>query len=297
MARLAAIVTVILSIVSVGAWLAGYPHMANVLASFFGLDWVKPYHTVKFVYFVPVIADRGTMIMISGAIVAAMVPVYFYARQRYTELRMFEEQLIEFLLILPGMLAASPSTADALLRTARMLRPPFNSYVERMARIYASTGDLERAFNEAFTAAPSKVRILARSVVTAAKTGGHIHIVLSKVAAYADASRRLVGLAEARLSEYKMIAGLAAVAYALTAGVTVALVAQATAVPLPGMTTRIDTGVLAGLYFYSLIMIVVASSIVIARVVYGYIALASKYIAMLLPLSLAVYLAAPIIIF
>ncbi|HID40813.1 MAG TPA: hypothetical protein EYP33_01510 [Pyrodictium sp.] len=283
----------LLAIASVVAWLLAYPLLAERLATILGVGWLIPRYSFKLFYMVPVVTDKGTMIQLAGALVAASLPVYIYARHMARLIDILDEELAELLSTYAGLAASSGSTADALLRAARMLKPPLALYVERMARIYRATGDLDEAFEEAFRRAPRRIRLLARSIVTASKSGGMIHEVLTAAATYSRESRRLMKMTQSRLSEYSFVVSLASLTYAVAAGIVQALVEKTVMSSIPGFGGAVDTAILAGLYFYSLIVIVLASAIVIARVVHDYVLLASKYIILLIVASMAAYLLSP----
>jgi len=282
-----------------------YTRMIAFLGSALGLynstfyrGALTPHPSFKPLYGVPVLTDRGTMTAVVFSLTIGLMPAALYASRRFRELREYEEQLVTLLLTLPGMLASAASTADALLRASRVLRPPFSTVVEKAARLYSVTGDIEEAVRSSLqdSGMPPAVRIAAGSIAVASRAGGRVHEVLSRLASYLEASRRLVQIAEARLAEYKMIAVLAVLAYAATAGSTIALVSKASSVRLPGMTLSIDVGLLTGLFYYSLLIITLGSATVIARVIHGYTPLTAKYMLILLPAGYLAFLLAPLIV-
>ena len=247
--------------------------------------------------FVPVIADKGSIAAISTAIVAAMLPLHFYARRRVRRWEALEEQLSEFLAVYASIAASSRSTAEALLRAAQLLGPPLGRHMEHMARLYMATGDLPWAHREATRRTTRRVRLLTRSIVAAARSGGNPARVLAAAAAYSREMRRLVRLIRSRLGEYTFVVSLASLTYAVSAGVVVYLVQTMAGARLPGLgTASINVGILLGMYYYALLMIVAASSLVIARVIHGYTSLAPKYMALLTAVSTAAYLAAPLLL-
>ena len=280
------------------SWLVDFAGRLGLYGSRFYNDTFVSKPRFELLYGIPVLVDKGTMTRVMFAAILSLLPLSLYAGRRFREIREYEEQLVSLLLTLPGMLAAAASTADALARAARVLRPPFSRVVEKAARLYRVTGDLEGALQQSLAddSVPGGVRVAASSIAVAAKAGGRVHEVFSRLASYLEASRRLVRIAEARLSEYKMIAVLAVLAYAATAGSTVALVSKASNVNLPGMTVRIDLGLLTGLFFYSLITVTAGSAMVIARVIYGYTPLAAKYMLLLLPAGYAAFIMAPLMV-
>ncbi|ALL00822.1 Type II secretion system (T2SS), protein F [Pyrodictium delaneyi] len=286
----------LLAIASAVAWLLAYPLLAGRLATILGVDWLIPRHSFKLFYMIPVVTDKGTMIQLAGALATASLPVYIYARRTARLIDILDEELAEFLSTYAGLAASSGSTADALLRAARVLKPPLALYVERMARIYRTTGDLDKAFEEAFRRAPRRIRLLARSIVTASKSGGMIHEVLTAAATHSRESRRLMKMTQSRLSEYSFVVSLASLTYAVAAGIVQALVEKTAMSSIPGFGGAVDTAILAGLYFYSLNTIVLASAIVIAKVVHNYTLLASKYVVLLTLASMAAYLLSPTIV-
>ncbi len=252
---------------------------------------------VKHLRFIPVIADEGTVTDIGVSLSAAMLPLWLYARRRVSALEALEDQMSEFLAIYASIAASSRTTEEALRRAAELMGEPLRGYVERMARAYRVTGDLEAAYRVAFARAPRRVRLLARSIVSTARSGGNPARVLAVTAAYSRELRRLTKLTKSRLGEYSFVVSLASLTYAVSAGVVLYLVKTMAGARLPGLgTANIDTGVLMGMYYYALLMIVVASAVVIARVIHGHAILAPKYIALLLLASTAAFLAAPLLL-
>ncbi len=254
-------------------------------------------HRVEMLRFIPVVADKGTLVEISAALVAAMIPLHLYTRRLVRRSEKLEDQMADFLAVYASIAASSRSTADALLRAARLLGPPLSLYIEKMARVYMVTGNLDLAYREAFGDAPRRVRLLARSIVTVTRSGGNPARVLSVTAAYSRELRRLSKMIRNRLGEYGFVVALASITFAVSAGVVLYLVATMAGAKLPGLgSAKIQPGLLAGLYYYSLLMITAASSIVIARVIHGYTALAPKYFAILLAISTAAFIAAPLLL-
>jgi len=263
--------------------------------------WLSPQlvarFEVKHLRFIPVIADEGTVADISVSTAVAMLPLWLYARRRISWIEALEDQVSEFLAMYASTAASSRTTEEALRRAAELLEPPLRSYVDMMARVYRLTGDLEAAYRAAFRRAPRRVRLLVYNIVSAARGGGDPGRVLAAAAAYSREMRRLAKLTRSRLGEYSLVVSLASLTYAVAAGVVLYLVKAATVARLPGLAaTGIDTGVLMGMYYYALTIIVAASAVVIARVIHGHTLLAPKYIALLLPASTAAFLAAPLLL-
>ena len=270
-------------------WLFLYPGLAAKT----GYALLVPRHQIVLFRFIPVITDPGTMIEISGAITVAALPLYLYARREAALAEALEHQVAELLSLYASLLASTGSAADALLAASRILDKPMSVLVERMARIYKMTGDLDNAFRAAFSNAPRKVRIYAYNIVTATKSRGMMHRVLGVAASHAQSTRRLLSLVKARLSEYGFIGALASITYAFSAGIVVGLVQKLSVMSLPGFGKAVDPGLLLGLYYYSLIVIILASAFIVARIVHGYSLLAAKYIAMLTLLDTFIMLFSP----
>lgn len=255
------------------------------------------HYTVKHLRFIPVVGDEGTILCISVSLSAAMAPLWLYARRRVRLSEALEDQVSEFLAVYASIAASSRTTGEALRRAAGMLGEPLRSYIDRMARAYAVTGDLEAAYRLALGRAPRRVRLLARAVVSTARSGGNPSRVLAVAAAYSRELRRLSKLTRSRLGEYSFVVSLASLTYAVSAGVVLYLVRTMAGASLPGLgTANIDVAVLMGMYYYALLMIVVASALVISRVIYGHTALAPKYVALLLLVSTVAFLAAPLLL-
>lgn len=270
-------------------WLYAYP----VIALKSGYPLLIPRYSVIRFRYIPVITDPGTIVEISGAITMMALPVYLYARRRAALVEALEQQVAELLALYASLLASTGSAADALLAASKILSPPMSQLVEKMARIYRSTGDLDLAFREAFKEAPRKIRIYAYNIVAATRSRGMMHRVLGVAASHAQSTRRLLSLVKARLSEYGFIGALASITYAFSAGIVVGLVKKLSVMSLPGFGRAIDPGLLLGLYYYSLLVIILAAAFIVARIVQGYSLLAAKYIVMLTLLDTFIMLLSP----
>ena len=271
-------------------------HFYNAVISHFSPSLVAEWR-IKHLRFIPVIADEGSILAISLSIAGAMLPLHLYARRRVKLQEALEEQLAVFLAVYASIAASSRSTAEALARASQLLGPPLGTHMEYMARLYSVTGDIRRAHAEATRSTTRRVRLLTRSIVAAARSGGNPARVLAAAAAYSREMRRLIKLIRSRLGEYSFVVSLASITYAVSAGVVVYLVKTMMGASLPGLsTTGIDVGVLLGMYYYALLMITVASAVVIARVIHGYTSLAPKYIALLILIGTVSYLAAPLML-
>jgi len=273
-------------------WLLIYPSLAAKT----GYEILVPEHHVMRFRYIPVITDPGTMVEVSGAITMTALPLYLYARRRVAIAEALDQQVAELLALYASLLASTGSAADALLAAARILDPPMSMLVEKMARIYKSTGDLDLAFREAFREAPRKVRIYAYNIVAATRSRGLMHRVLGVAASHAQSTRRLLNLVKARLSEYGFIGALASITYAFSAGIVVGLVKKLSLLSLPGFGRAVNPGLLLGLYYYTLIVIILAAAFIVARVVQGHSLLATKYIVVLTLPDTLIMLLSPMII-
>lgn len=268
------------------------------LAPLLPLEALRPRHRVAMFGFIPVIADTGSIVEASLAVAAGGLAFHLvYARRLVRMLDMLEEELTEFLAVYSSVAASSTSSYDALKRSSELIKEPLSSRLLHMAELYRATGSIDEAYGVVARVLPRRARLLARAAVVLARSGGQPARVLSSVAAYAREMRRLTSLIQGRLAEYKMVVALAALTYAVAAGVVIALIAAMRGLQVPGGgTVAIDTGLLLGLYYYSLLAITAASSIVIARVINGYTLLAPKYMALLLLASTAAMLASSALI-
>jgi hypothetical protein len=258
-------------------WLYIYPGLSLRLR----VPELAPLHQVIRFRFIPVIRDTGSLVEISGAITFAALPLYLVARRELRRREALEQQVAELLSLYAGLLASTGSAADALLVASRILDPPMSIIVEKMARIYRATGDLEKAFREAFRDTPRRVRIYAYSIVSATKSRGMMHRVLGVASSHAQSTRRLLSLVKSRLSEYGFVTSLASITYAFSAGIVIGLVEKMSTMSMPMFGRPVDPGILLGLYYYSLLAIIAASAFIVARIVHGYTPMAAKYIALL----------------
>ena len=287
--RLLAALAVAVSLAVFISWIRLYNLVAARLA-----PSLVALHRFKLFALVPVPTDQGTIVEASTAIILAMIPFHLiYARPTVNLRERLEEQVAEFLAVYASIAASSRSTYEALARAADMIGPPLGVYLERMARLYRSTGSLHQAYQEAFQGLPRRVRVLVRSIVTAARAGGNPSLVLAATAAHAREMRRLARMTRGRLSEYSFVVALASITFAVAAGVVLGLLEQMRGAQLPGATVAVDTGLVMGLYYYSMLMIIVASAVVMARVIQGHTLLAPKYVALLMLISLTALLVSP----
>ncbi len=285
-------VTLLASAAAVLVWLLGYPALAEAVA-----PSLVPGMRFEVFVFVPVPADRGTIILLSGAVAAALAPLHLYLRRLVRLREELDEQVAEFLNVYAGVAASAGNSFEALRVSAEMMPPPLSRVLERAARLYLLTGSLPEAFNAAARSLPRRARLFARAAVLTARTGGDPARVVGNVAAYARESRRLSLAVRSRLSEYKLVVALASLTYAIAAGVVQGLVEVMSSLRLPsGPVVAVEPGVLLGLHYYSLLVIVAASAAVLSRVIEGTLLLAPKYFTLLLAASLAVFLAAPVLV-
>ncbi len=245
----------------------------------------------------PVVYDRETLAFTAALIVAAALPVYVYARRAYSWAQSLREQTRDFLLIFSGLVEGTESVYEALMIGSRMVGRPLSVMVEYMARLYKLTGSIERAFEEAFKGAPRDVRLLLSTIVLAARGGGRMEEVISQAASFANELRRFGILVESRLAEYTAIVALSSITFSFAAAVIVKLLQALGAATLPFMRAAMPPiEVLQALFYYTMLIITLFSSIVVGKVIRGYAPLAAKYVAILVPVNTVVLLYLPDII-
>ena len=253
-------------------------------------------YEIKRSIFIPVITDLGSIINISTAITISMIPLSIYARKRVKLVESLEEQVTDFLAAFASIISSTRSTYEALTVASELIEEPLASRLKHLAYAYKSTGNLQEAFDRATKNTPRRVRIFLKSIVTAARSGGNPHLVLSATTAHSREIRRLIRITRNRLSEYVFIVMLASITFAVSAGVMLGLLYYMLELKLPGVGgLRVDLGLVRGLYFYSLIMINFASSIVIARIIHGHTILAPKYFVILMLTTLIAFILSPMI--
>ncbi len=293
--RIEDLIVVAISVVLAAAWLAVYPFIAGEVADLVGVSWIEPRYEISFFYIIPVLVDRGSMAGVALAIVIASIPVYVYIRRIVKIEKALDEQVAELLTIFSGLVDSTGSISEALLRASKIVGEPLGSMLTKLALNYRLTGDLEASFNMVFSNVPRRVRLLAHSIVVASRAGGRLGDVLARVAAYARESSRLSKVIKSRLAEYGFTVALASIVYSVAAGIILGLVGGRGG-ELPGLSAVINVDLLAGLYFYSLLVIVFASSIVIARIIHGYTLLASRYIGPLVLAAMAAFYLSPLLV-
>ncbi|NOZ88416.1 MAG: type II secretion system F family protein [Crenarchaeota archaeon] len=286
------VAALLVSVAAVLVWFLGYPVIAEAVA-----PGLAPQIRFERFILVPVPVDRGTVIFMSGALVAALVPLHFYLRKIVDLREALDRQVAEFLDAYVGLVASAGNSYDALRIAAEMSAPPLSVILERAARLYKLTGSLPEAFNAAARQLPRRARLFARAAVLVARTGGDPARVVGNVAAYARESRRLSLAVRSRLGEYKLVVALSSLTYAVAAGVVQGLVEAMSGLRLPsGPIVAVDPGVLLGLHYYSILIVAAAAAAVLSRVIEGTLLLAPKYLAILLAVSTTVFLAASFLV-
>ncbi len=285
----------IASILAIAALLAWILYVYNGVVRLIEPRLIAEYK-VEYVMFIPVITDLGSIVSVSTGFTASMVPLFLYARRRVKLVELLEEQVVDFLAAFASIISSTRSTYEALVVASELVEKPLSNSLRVMAYTYKSTGNIQEAFDRATKGMPRRVRIFLKSIVTAARSGGNPHMVLSATTAHSREIRRLIKITRNRLSEYVFIVMLASITFAVSAGVMLGLLYYMLDLKLPGVgRLKVDIGIVRGLYFYSLIMINTASSIVIARIIRGYVLLAPKYFIILTLITLAAFAVSPLI--
>jgi hypothetical protein len=269
------------------AWLVLSPKLFLLL----GYEELAASYSFTRFYFVPVPADVGTIIAAGVGMSIAALPAYIHARRSYRLLTKFDEQIARLVSLYAGVYVSSESSSAALERLQGLVDEPLKTLAGLFAGVYKLTGDMRRAHEVGFSSAPPRIKAVSRSIVVATRTGANVHEVLSTVASYLEASLRLTRLVRARLAQYSFIVLLAALTFAASSGVVLALVGKVSAGGAPGIRPTVDVEVLQGLYFYSLVVIVLASSFTVARVVHGFTPLMTRYVLMLSAPSTVLFVA------
>ncbi|MET1128908.1 MAG: hypothetical protein ABWW70_06285 [Thermoproteota archaeon] len=269
------------------AWLVLSPKLFLLL----GYEELAASYSFTRFYLAPVPVDVGTIIAAGVGVSIAALPAYIHARRSYRLLTRLDEQIARLVSLYAGVYVSSESSSAALERLQRLIDEPLKTLTGLFAGVYKLTGDMRKAHEVGFSKAPPRIKAIARSIVVATRTGANVHEALSTVASYLEASLRLTRLVRARLAQYSFIVLLAALTFAASSGVVLALVGKISAGEIPGIGLAVDVDVLRGLYFYSLVVVVLASSFTVARVVYGFTPLMARYLLMLSAPSTVLFVA------
>ncbi|MET1102303.1 MAG: type II secretion system F family protein [Pyrodictiaceae archaeon] len=275
-----------LSIIALLPFIVGHPWVYSHIPA----EW-RPKPVFKPFMGIPVLTDKSSMLFASISMVLGLLPLYLYARRGYRWRERLLEQTRDFLQLYAGIIRTMENTSEALLATARLTRPPISLLAERMARLYRVRGDIDEAFRDAFSKAPREVKLLISSIPAALKAGGARGLVLEKAARYASQLHVFRRAIEARMAEYTAVVALAVITYAAAASIVLGLVQTLGASQLPlASAKRIDIDFMRGVFFYSIIVLALSSSMVIGKTIRGYLPLASKYAMLLIASSTLILL-------
>jgi hypothetical protein len=242
----------------------------------------------------PIVYDEETLFFLAGFVTLSSLPIYLYARKVYSWTQKLREQTRDFLLAFSGLALGTESIYEALVVASRMVGSPLGHLIEYMARLYKVTGDIEKAFNETFRGVPRDVRLLLSTIVLTAKGGGRVEEVIAQAANYANELRRFSILVESRLAQYTAIVALSSITFSFAATVILKLIESFAAAELPFAEIAIPSPeILRASFYYAMLLLTIFSSIVVGKVIRGYLPLAAKYIVILVPVNALILLYLP----
>lgn len=285
-----AAITITLTIILPLSWIL---YLYNTLASLVDPRLVAEYR-VSYALFIPVVADTASIVSISTGLILAAAPLHFYARKHVRLAEQIEDQAVDFLAVFATILSSTRSVYEALIVASELTGKPLSNTIRYIAYTYKATGDLQEAFDSATGSLPRRVRVFFKPVATILRSGGSPQVPLATTVAHMREIRRLSRLVRSRLGEYTFTVLLSSLTFAASAGVMIGILYYMARLELPVVgKLAVDVGLIRGLYFYALVIINLASSIVLARIVQGYTLLAPKYFIILTLATLPVFTLSP----
>ncbi|MEM7138204.1 MAG: type II secretion system F family protein [Myxococcota bacterium] len=163
---------------------------------------------------------RGPWLAVALAL-AILVPPATLSRLHRLRVRKLEQQLESWLLMLSNSLKATPSVADGISSTVRLVPAPFSEEIDLLVKEMRLGAPLRRAILSMSRRIGSPVTTRAlSSIIVASQTGGDLSRALEKTAAGLRESARLEGVLRARTAEGRgQVLLLAAMPFALLAAI------------------------------------------------------------------------------
>lgn len=147
----------------------------------------------------------------------AFGPIFWLQRQHVERVRLLEESLDSWLLMLANALKASPSLGEAIQSSAKLMRAPFSEELDLVIKEMKLGTPLDQAVLNMSTRIKS--RIISSSLATilvGRQTGGDLPNILEQSAATLREMARLEGVVRTKTAEGKMQAiVLAAIPFVL----------------------------------------------------------------------------------
>ncbi len=230
---------------------------------------------------IPVIS-RGGYLIIGMIISGASLSLYTYCSEKLAEEGVLKKQALELLSIVIAYVKAGSSMLDALEKSVEHIDKPLLDPLERFVEAVKLGAVPEEAYRGAFRHPPSEVGMVFSSIIIGMRSGGRYADILMQGENYLMQVLRMDELRRNRLADYKAIALLAVVAFAISAFVSLKLIEYVVAAPMmfPAV-SEISLELLKSSYYISALVVAVLSSIVIGRVVVGSIVASLKYVSFL----------------
>ncbi|AKF11663.1 type II secretion system F family protein [Sandaracinus amylolyticus] len=170
-----------------------------------------------------VLAIPFVSLLLDDSILVLLIPIvavgpYFWLRRQHDErVRLLEENLDSWLLMLANALKASPSLGEAIQSSAKLMRAPFSEELDLVIKEMKLGTPLDQAVLNMSTRIKS--RIISSSLATVLvgrQTGGDLPNILEQSAATLREMARLEGVVRTKTAEGKMQAiVLAAIPFVL----------------------------------------------------------------------------------
>jgi hypothetical protein len=266
------------------------------VSSFLGVAWFRGFRGVAFslrsTYIpIPVLLTPDSYTVAGFVIAFTLLAAYVFLRQGVATRALLRKQVADLITVLTSYARTGTPIATALELSAHTVGDPMKGYVLRLSRLIQLGYNPFEVFETVFSNAPRDVRVVLSSIPVGVESGGRVAEVLTSAERFSFQLSRMEELRRARLEGYKSILILAVVAYIMSALVTALLLSYIARMVLatPLAKAAIDLRYVLSLYYISTLIISVITSIAVSRIVYGEVAMALKYAAILIMLTATVF--------
>lgn len=243
---------------------------------------------------IPVLSE-GAYLTIGMFISGASLSLYTYYSGKLTEESELKRQALELLSVVIAYVKAGSSMLDALEKSTRHIGRPLLDPLERFVEAVKLGTAPDEAYRKAFKNSPSEVEMVFSSITIGMKSGGQYANILMQAENYLMQVLRMDELRRSRLADYKAIALLAVITFAISAFASLKLVEYIVTAPTVFLVSGVSLELLKSSYYISALIIAILSSIVIGRVVVGSVIASLKYLSFLTAVVALIFTLYPLI--
>jgi hypothetical protein len=243
---------------------------------------------------IPIFVTSDSYTLVGFFISGLTAILYLLYRDRIKMSRVLKKQSIDLIPLVTSYVKTGMPVLDALSEAGKVLGNPINIYITKFVELTKLGYSPEHSFEISFSDIPRDVRVSLAAIAISMGSGGRVTDILLTAERYVFHISRLDELRKHRLEGYKAVLILAIIAFAISAILSLTILSYISkALYLSGLAIdKISLPLTSTMYYIPAIIIVVASSIAISRIVYGETAIAFKYIAILSPVISIIFAAA-----